>query len=190
MSLKKVLSDSIDLRQQILSDNVLEKQMESLIEKCVQSLRQGGKILFCGNGGSAADAQHLAAELSGRFAYDRPPLYAEALHVNTSYLTAVANDYSFNEVYARLVRAMGRKDDILISLSTSGNSENIINAVNAAKVIGIYTVAFSGKNGGNLLGLCDLLLKVPSNDTARIQEIHITLGHALCEGIESIIYPK
>jgi D-sedoheptulose 7-phosphate isomerase len=190
MPLKKVLSDSIDIRRQILDDNLLEKQIDILIEKCVQSLKQGGKILFCGNGGSAADAQHLAAELSGRFAYDRPPLYAEALHVNTSYLTAVANDYSFDEVFARMARAMGRKDDILIAFSTSGNSENIINAVKAAKEIGMFTVAFSGNSGGKLNGLCNLLLKVPSDNTARIQEIHITLGHALCEGIESQMFPK
>ncbi|HOI99565.1 MAG TPA: SIS domain-containing protein, partial [Rectinema sp.] len=147
------------------------------------------KILLCGNGGSAADAQHLAAELSGRFYIDRPPLFAEALHVNTSYLTAVANDYSFDEVYARLVKAKGRPSDILIGISTSGNSSNIIKAINAAKEVGMISVGFTGKTGGKMVSLCDYLINIPSQDAARIQEAHILIGHIICEIVERKLFP-
>jgi D-sedoheptulose 7-phosphate isomerase len=149
-----------------------------------------GKVLFCGNGGSAADAQHLAAELSGRFYYDRAPLNAEALHVNTSFLTAVGNDYSFDEVYARMVYAAGKPGDILVALSTSGNSPNILKAAAAAREKGLIVVGMTGKSGGKLNPLCDLLLNIPSTDTPRIQESHITLGHIICELVESELFPR
>lgn len=188
MLLKKVMQDSIILREKILADEGFSKTMEQLAEISIKCLQNGGKILFCGNGGSAADAQHLAAELSGRFAFDRPPLAAEALHVNTSFLTAVANDYSFNEVYARMVKAVGKKGDILLALSTSGNSPNILNALKAAQENELITVGFTGETGGTMKDKCDYLIQVPSNNTARIQEVHITLGHILCEKIESGIF--
>lgn len=187
---QNIMQDSITLREKLLADPELADVMEKLSHACIQSLKQGGKILFCGNGGSAADAQHLAAELSGRFAYDREPLASEALHVNSSFLTAVSNDYSFEEAYARMVRAIGSPGDVLIALSTSGNSPNILNALKAAREKGLITAGMSGATGGKMSGCCDLLLLVPSVETPRIQEIHITLGHILCQSIESGIFPK
>ncbi len=186
----KTFSDSISVREKILNDAELLSRMDQLSQACIECLRQGGKILFCGNGGSAADAQHLAAELSGRFAYDRPPLASEALHVNTSFLTAVANDYSYDEAYARMVRAIGKKGDVLIALSTSGNSKNIVNALKAANELQMTTAAFGGITGGAMEEHCKLLIKVPSASTPRIQEVHITLGHIICQAIEAAIYPK
>ncbi len=164
------------------------KSIGDVVEICVESLNNGGKILFCGNGGSAADAQHLAAELSGRFYFDREPLFAEALHVNTSYLTAVANDYSYDEIYSRLVKAMGQKGDVLIGLSTSGNSENVVRAFKTAKEIGMATVGLTGETGGKMKDISDFLLNVPSADTPRIQESHILIGHIICELIETEIF--
>ena len=137
-----------------------------------------------------ADAQHLAAEFSGRFYYDRPPLDAEALHVNTSYLTAVGNDYSFDEIYSRLVKAKGNKGDILVALSTSGNSPNIIKAIETAKINGLITIGLTGETGGAMAGICDLMIRVPSMDTPRIQESHITIGHIICELVEATIFPR
>jgi len=188
MRIKKSIEESIELKTRILSDEELLNHIGEVVDICVKSLNNGGKILFCGNGGSAADAQHLAAELSGRFYFDREPLYAEALHVNTSYLTAVANDYSYDEVYSRLVKAMGKKGDILIGLSTSGNSENIVNAFKTAKNLEMTTVGLTGESGGNMKDLSDLLLNVPSKDTPRIQESHILIGHIICELIETKIF--
>ncbi|MGE5383532.1 MAG: SIS domain-containing protein, partial [Omnitrophica WOR_2 bacterium] len=151
---------------------------------------RGNRVYFCGNGGSAADAQHLAAEFSGRFYYDRPPLDAEALHVNTSYLTAVGNDYSFNEVYARLIKGKGIKGDVLVAISTSGNSANILRAIDEARIIGMTIIGLTGSTGGNMKHACDLLINVPSSDTPRIQESHITIGHIICEIVESSIFPR
>jgi D-sedoheptulose 7-phosphate isomerase len=190
MRIKEVITQSIELKQRILESPQIIEQIQSITDDCVKSLRNGGKILFCGNGGSAADAQHLAAELSGRFYYDREPLFAEALHVNSSYMTAVANDYSYDEVYARLTKAMGRSGDILIGLSTSGNSKNITKAMNVAKEIGMKTVGFTGESGGEMKSLSDHLINIPSTDTPRIQEAHIMVGHILCELIESEIFPR
>lgn len=158
--------------------------IEAVTTEMVNCFKRDGKVLFCGNGGSAADAQHLAAEFSGRFYTDREPLYAEALHVNTSYLTAVANDYSYNEVYARLVKAKGRKGDILVGLSTSGNSENILQAFKAAKEKQMILVGFTGLTGGKMKEYCDYLINIPSTDTPRIQECHITVGHIICQLVE------
>ncbi len=156
----------------------------------MKAFKNGEKVLFCGNGGSAADAQHLAAEFSGRFYYDRPPLYAEALHVNTSYLTAVANDYSYDEVYARSVKAKATNGDVLIALSTSGNSKNIIRAFEVAKENNVITIALTGQTGGLIKNLSDILINVPSKDTPRIQEAHIMIGHIICEIVENEIFPR
>lgn len=182
--IKEILSASINVKQQVLQDEVILQTMEKLTDVIVSCFKKDGKLLFCGNGGSAADAQHLAAEFSGRFYTDREPLDAEALHVNTSYLTAVANDYSYNEVYARLVKAKGRKGDILFGLSTSGNSANIIEAFKVAKERGLIIVGFTGETGGKMRAYCDYLINIPSTDTPRIQECHITVGHIICQLVE------
>ena len=189
MELKKKIIESIEVKQNILQDEVLLHQIKKAITVCTQSLKQGGTIFFCGNGGSASYAQHLAAELSVRFYYDRPPLASEALHCNTSYLTAVGNDYGFNYVYARLLQANGKKGDVLIGLSTSGNSENIIQAFQKANEIGIATIAFTGQDGGKLKNISNILINIPSKDTPRIQESHITVGHLLCEYVEKEMFP-
>jgi D-sedoheptulose 7-phosphate isomerase len=188
--IKEIIQSSIDLRQVVLADAKLLETVQLVADAMTATFAAGGKVLFCGNGGSAADAQHLAAELSGRYYYDRPPLYAEALHTNSSFLTAVANDYSFDEVYARMVKAAGRKGDMLVAISTSGNSANIIKALRAAAEAGMITVGLTGKDGGKMRTLCSLLLNVPSNDTPRIQEVHITLGHIVCQLVESKMFPR
>ncbi|PHN04918.1 D-sedoheptulose-7-phosphate isomerase [Flavilitoribacter nigricans] len=186
--IQKVINDSISVKQSILQDEQLLATVERIVDICTESLRARGKILFAGNGGSAADAQHLAAELSGRFYIDREPLFAEALHVNTSYVTAVANDYAYDEIYARLVRAMGQPGDVLFAISTSGNSSNIIKAVEAARKIGFTVVAMTGADGGKLLPLADHLINIPSKTTPRIQEGHMLLGHLICELIEEKMF--
>ncbi len=190
MRIKEAIEQSIALKTKILNDEAMLVKIGKVADICVESLKNGGKVLFCGNGGSAADAQHLAAELSGRFYFDREPLFAEALHVNTSYLTAVANDYSYDEIYARMVRAKGKKGDVLIGLSTSGNSLNIIKAFVTAKDIGMTAIGITGKTGGGMKSVGDLLLNVPSTDTPRIQESHILIGHIICELIESKIFGR
>ncbi|MFA7401687.1 MAG: SIS domain-containing protein [Bacteroidales bacterium] len=189
MNFEKSIQESINVKQNLLQDADLLHRIEETITICVNSLKNGGKIFFCGNGGSAADAQHLAAELSGRFYFDRPPLASEALHCNTSYLTAVGNDYGFDYVYSRLLQANGKQGDVVIGLSTSGNSENIIQAFQTANEMHITAIAITGKEGGKLKNYADLLLNVPSNDTPRIQESHILIGHIICEYIEKIIFP-
>jgi D-sedoheptulose 7-phosphate isomerase len=181
---------SVDLKKSLLSEQELLSTVEKVVKQIVECYKKGGKVLWCGNGGSAADAQHLAAELSGRFYYDRPPLFSEALHVNTSYVTAVANDYSYDVIYSRLVQAMGRKGDILIGLSTSGNSGNVVNALEKAHALQMTTVGFTGSGGGKMKAHCDLLVAIPSSDTPRIQECHMLLGHTICEMVESQLYPK
>jgi len=158
--------------------------LEDCVNVVVSAFKNGNKILFCGNGGSAADAQHLAAEFSGRFYIDRDALPAEALHCNTSYLTAVANDYSYDDIYSRIVKGIGKKGDVLIGLSTSGNSKNILKAFETAKEKEIVTIGFTGEAGGKMKPLSDYLLNVPSSDTPRIQESHILLGHIICQLVE------
>lgn len=187
--MKQSILASIQVKQLIFEDAPLLARIESAAEQCIDSFKKGGKVLLCGNGGSAADAQHIAAELSGRYNYDRPPLFAEALHVNSSYLTAVANDYGYDQVFSRLTEAMGRKGDVLIGLSTSGDSANIVNAIQKAKSLGMYTIAMTGQSGGKLANQADLLINVPSVVTARIQEAHILIGHLLCERIEQSLFP-
>jgi D-sedoheptulose 7-phosphate isomerase len=186
--IKRIIEASIEVKQQVLADENLLQIILQVTERIVDALKSGGRIYFCGNGGSAADAQHLAAEISGRFYTDRSALPAEALHVNTSYLTAVANDYSFDVVYARLVEGIMNKEDILIGLSTSGNSANIVKAFEAAKTKKITTVAFTGLTGGILKSLSDYLINVPSADTPRIQESHILIGHIICQLAEEAYF--
>jgi D-sedoheptulose 7-phosphate isomerase len=172
----------------LISYNSIVKQCSEVSQLLVDCFKSGGKVMICGNGGSAADAQHLAAELSGRFYLDRKPLPAEALHVNSSYLTAVANDISFEKVYSRLVEGNGKNGDILIALSTSGNSPNILRAVEQAKSMGIKTIGFTGKDGGDLKVISDIVLILPSDDTPIIQEMHIMLGHIICQIVEATLF--
>ncbi|PKR81603.1 phosphoheptose isomerase [Brumimicrobium salinarum] len=188
--IKENLKASIEVKQALLTDKDIINRIEDLAERIIKVYQDDGKVLFCGNGGSAADAQHLAAELSGRYYYDRPPLFAEALHVNTSYLTAVANDYSYDVIYERLIKGMGRKGDVLIGLSTSGNSKNVVNALIEAKKIGMLTVGFTGKNGGVMKEYCDILIEIPSENTPRIQECHMLIGHSICEIVEQGMFPQ
>lgn len=181
----KEIKDSIHTKERFL------EMAPAIISKaaslCSESLQAGGRVLLCGNGGSASDAQHISAELSGRYLKDRPPLDSEALHVNTSYLTAVANDYGYDEVYARLVEAKGRKGDVLIGLSTSGNSPNIVKALEVAKKKNMITIGFRGQKPGKMDEFCDLILPVPSPSTPRIQEAHILAGHIMCGLIEESV---
>ena len=188
--IENAVKESIQVKKAYLEDKEQLNNLKTAAEYCIEALQQGGKILLCGNGGSAADAQHIAAELSGRFQYDRPPLYAEALHVNTSYLTAVANDYSYDKVFSRMIEAAGKKGDVLIAISTSGNSANVVEAVKQAQKQEMMCIGFTGADGGTLETLCDINLKVPSKNTARIQETHILIGHILCEKIERTLFPK
>lgn len=171
-----------------MNDPQFCQRINEATDLMISTLRQGGKIHFCGNGGSAADAQHLAAELSGRFYFDRPPLNAEALHCNTSYLTAVGNDYGYEAIFSRLIEGTGRKGDVLVGLSTSGNSANILKAYHSCKAIGIKTISLTGQTGGLMAELSDILLNVPSTDTPRIQECHIMIGHILCELTETAMF--
>ncbi len=182
--IKEIIEKSIAVKISLLQDIELQTTIMKCVDKIYSALKSGNKILFCGNGGSAADAQHLAAEFSGRFYLDRKALPAEALHVNTSYLTAVANDYSFDVVYSRLVDGIGCEGDILVGISTSGNSKNIINALETANAKGMLTVGMTGESGGLMKNICDLLINVPSNDTPRIQESHILIGHIICQLVE------
>lgn len=186
--IKNIIQNSIDVKSTIISDNLLMSVLDNCVTEVVKAFKNGNKVLFCGNGGSAADAQHLAAEFSGRFYTDRAALPAEALHVNTSYLTAVANDYSYDVVYSRLVNGIGNKGDVLVGLSTSGNSTNIVKAFETAKEKGMITIGFTGSTGGKMKDCSDFLLNVPSNDTPRIQESHILLGHIICQLVEEIYF--
>lgn len=190
MDIERIISQSIYVKQQIIDSPILNTAIADVTNKIIATYRADGAVYFCGNGGSAADAQHIAAELSGRFYIDRPPLAAEALHVNTSYLTAVANDYSYDEIYARYIKGAGRKGDVLVGISTSGNSNNIIRAFKVAKENGLTTVALTGETGGEMKEYADFLINVPSTDTPRIQESHIMIGHIICEYVESELFPR
>lgn len=181
---KELIAASIEVKQALLADTALQARLSEVADLMVASLRAGNRIYFCGNGGSAADAQHLAAEFSGRFYKDRHALPAEALHCNTSYLTAVANDYSYEVVYARLVEGIGQPGDVVVGLSTSGNSANILKAFEAGRKKGLHTIGFTGQGGGKMKVESDFLFAVPSGDTPRIQESHILLGHIICQLVE------
>jgi D-sedoheptulose 7-phosphate isomerase len=187
-NIKDLITASIQVKQQVLADEQLQNTVAQAAEVITQAFKNGNKVLFCGNGGSAADAQHLAAEFSGRFYKDRKALPAEALHCNTSYLTAVANDYSYDAIYARIIDGTGNAGDVVIGLSTSGNSGNIVKAFEVARQKGIATIGFTGAGGGKMKDLSDLLINVPSNDTPRIQESHILLGHIICQLVEEQLF--
>jgi D-sedoheptulose 7-phosphate isomerase len=182
--IRNIISESVAVKNKVLQNEALLNTVEEIVSLMVKALQNGNRIYFCGNGGSAADAQHLAAEFSGRFYIDRDALPAEALHCNTSYLTAVANDYSYDVVYARLIKGIGLKGDFLVGLSTSGNSGNIIKAFEVAREKGITTIGFTGETGGKMKPVSDYLLNVPSTNTPRIQESHILLGHIICQLVE------
>jgi len=186
--INRIISNSVENYQRVLNDEILQENIENIVVKSVEAFRNDKKMLFCGNGGSASDAQHIAAELSGRFYSDRPPLYAEALHVNSSYITAVANDYGYDETYARMLEACGRKGDVLVGISTSGNSPNVVKALEKANAIGLTTIGFTGSKGGEMKDVCDIMIKVPSDDTPRIQEVHILVGHIICQLIEEEMF--
>jgi len=186
--IKSLISASIEVKKQVLADENLQQTIETVINAIATAFQNGKKVLFCGNGGSAADAQHLAAEFSGRFYKDRKALPSEALHCNTSYLTAVANDYSYDVIYSRLVEGICEEGDVLVGLSTSGNSKNILNAFVSAKEKKVITVGFTGAGGGKMKDVSDYLINVPSTDTPRIQESHILIGHIICELVEAKIF--
>lgn len=186
--IKDIIQASVNVKQQVLADEALQQRITEAISIIVTAFNNGNKVLFCGNGGSAADAQHLAAEFSGRFYKDRKALPSEALHCNTSYLTAVANDYSYDVIYSRIIEGTGLKGDVLVGLSTSGNSGNILKAFEAAKEKGMTTIGFTGTTGGKMKAVSDILLNVPSTDTPRIQESHIMIGHIICQLVEEQIF--
>lgn len=187
-SIKKIIKSSIAVKTAIVNDEQMVSLIESAVEVITNAFKNNKKVFFCGNGGSAADAQHLAAEFSGRFYIDRKPLPAEALHCNSSYLTAVANDYSYDLIYARLVEGFANEGDILVGLSTSGNSSNVVKAFEKAREKKVLTIGFTGDTGGKIKELSDFLFNVPSTDTPRIQESHIMIGHIICELVEARLF--
>jgi len=184
-----IIKASIDVKQQLLADESLVHQIQTVTDVITKAFQNGNAVYFAGNGGSAADAQHLAAEFSGRFYKDRKALPSDALHCNSSYLTAVANDYSYDVIYARLL-GLAKPGDVLVGISTSGNSGNIVKAFEMAKTIGVTTIGFTGQKGGKMKDLGDYLINVPSNTTPRIQESHILVGHIICELVEINIFGK
>ena len=188
--IKQIIASSIETKQRLLADENLLKTICDTVDVIVKAFKNSKRIYFCGNGGSAADAQHLAAEFSGRFYKDRKALPAEALHCNTSYLTAVANDYSFNDIYSRLIDGIGEQGDVLVGLSTSGDSANIIKAFETAKAKAMITVGFTGETGGKMKPLCNHLINIPSTDTPRIQESHIMVGHIICQLVEEKMFSQ
>lgn len=186
--IRNTIAKSIQVKQDLIKDEKIIQTVEKIVEEIIDTYKNGGKVFFAGNGGSAADCLHLSAELSGRFYFDRPPLSAEALNGNSSHITAVGNDYSFEEIYSRYIKAAGKKGDVLFGISTSGKSKNIIKAVKEANSIGISTVGLTGQSGGELRGFCKYLICVPSIDTPRIQESHILIGHIICELVEQKLF--
>ena len=186
--INSIINASIQVKQDIIEKGELAATLEKVIAVITQAFKNGNSVYFAGNGGSAADAQHLAAEFSGRFYKDRKALPSEALHCNTSYLTAVANDYSYDVIYSRLLEGLAKPGDVLVGLSTSGNSGNIVKAFEKSKELKVVTIGFTGEDGGKMKELSDYLINVPSNDTPRIQESHILLGHIICELVEKNIF--
>ncbi len=186
--IKSIIRASVETKQQVLQSEELIAVIDKAVNTITEAFKNGNSVYFCGNGGSAADAQHLAAEFSGRFYTDRKALPAEALHCNTSYLTAVANDYSFEVIYSRLIDGIGKQGDVLVGLSTSGNSANIIKAFEKAREKKMITIGFTGKSGGKMKDSSDLLINIPSTDTPRIQESHIMTGHIICQLVEEKIF--
>ena len=186
--IEKCMKSAVENYTSVFQNDNLKANIQKIVTESVTAFQSDKKMLFCGNGGSASDAQHIAAELSGRFYADRPPLYAEALHVNSSYMTAVANDYGYEYTYTRMVEAAGRKGDVFIGISTSGNSPNVVKAMQKAKEIEMLTVGFTGKDGGNMKDICDFIICVPSVDVPRIQEAHILIGHIICQLVEEEMF--
>lgn len=184
------LAESIAVKQRVMSESSLLIQVQEVAVKCADACKSGRKVLFAGNGGSAADAQHLAGEFVSRFNYDRPGLASFALTVDTSVLTAIGNDYGYEKLFERQVQACAQAGDVFIGLSTSGNSPNVLKALEQARSMGVFTVAMTGKSGGKMLEAADVCLRVPSTETPRIQESHITLGHIICGLVEHIIFPQ
>jgi D-sedoheptulose 7-phosphate isomerase len=190
---KKIIENintSINLKKQILDDSYFEEKLYKICKEIIECYNNGNKILFCGNGGSFADAQHLSAELSGRFYFDRPPLEVVLLSSNSSYLTAVANDYSYEDIFTREFKSSAKKGDLLISFSTSGKSKNIIELLNLSKNYGVKSISFLGNDGGIAKDISDFSIIIPSNDTARIQECHMLLGHSIIEVVENKLFNK
>ena len=188
--IQTIIEGSIQVKQALLKDKQLMLEIEKTVNAITFAFKNGNAVYFAGNGGSAADAQHLAAEFSGRFYKDRKALPSDALHCNSSYLTAVANDYSYDVIYARLLEGLAKPGDVLVGISTSGNSGNIVKAFEMAKSIGVVTVGFTGATGGKMKPLSDFLINVPSTTTPRIQESHILVGHIICELVEENIFGK
>lgn len=186
--IKNIIQASVDVKKQILESEDLISKIGNAVALITSAFQNGKHVYFCGNGGSAADAQHLAAEFSGRFYTDRKALPAEALHCNTSYLTAVANDYGYDLVYSRMIEGIGREGDILIGLSTSGNSSNIVKAFETAREKKMVTIGLTGISGGTMKAFSDLLINIPSSDTPRIQEAHIMVGHIICQLTEQRLF--
>lgn len=186
--IKHIISESISLKQSLLKNDTLVDTIQQVTKTVIESFSKGKRVWFCGNGGSAADAQHLAAEFSGRFYKDRKALPSEALHCNSSYLTAVANDYGYEHVYERLIEGVGQKEDVLFGISTSGNSANIVNAFKKARDMGITTVGMTGMHDGKMTPLSNFIINVPSDITPRIQEMHILIGHIICELTEKELF--
>ena len=186
MTDKSSIIKSFEQHRLVLDNLFIEKDnIQSVIDRCISVLDSGNKFMFCGNGGSAADSQHLAAEFTGRFIKKVQPLPAIALTTDTSALTAIGNDFSFDDIFSRQISALGLKGDLLFAISTSGNSKNIIKAVKIAKSSGIFTVGLSGYSGGNLAKLADQSIVINSDHTARIQEMHILIGHIICEALDN-----
>ena len=188
--IQTIIEGSIQVKQTLLKDEQLMLEIEKSVNAITFAFKNGNAVYFAGNGGSAADAQHLAAEFSGRFYKDRKALPSDALHCNSSYLTAVANDYSYDVIYARLLEGLAKPGDVLVGISTSGNSGNIVKAFEMAKSIGVVTVGFTGASGGKMKPLSDFLINIPSTTTPRIQEAHILVGHIICELVEENIFGK
>ncbi len=189
-TIKQLIQSSIEVKQLLLQDEVLMQQIATVVDVVTNTFKNGNAVYFAGNGGSAADAQHLAAEFSGRFYKDRKALPSDALHCNSSYLTAVANDYSYDVIYSRLLEGLAKKGDVMVGISTSGNSGNIVKAFEMAASMGVITVGFTGANGGKMKNMANYLINVPSNTTPRIQESHILVGHIICELVEENIFGK
>jgi len=185
----KEIEKSIEVKTSVLKNSTIIDQLNSLVNNCIQSLESGGKIIFCGNGGSFADSQHLAAEFISKLRFDRAPLASIALGTNSSNMSAIGNDYGYDQVFKRELLALGNSNDIFIPISTSGNSHNVIDAINSAKEKGIKTVAFTGGTGGKMANICECII-VPSSSTEKIQEVHIMLGHILCYLIEEQLFNK
>lgn len=188
--IKKQIQDSLETKQKLLNDEKTLLTIQAVAKECIKLYREDAKTLLAGNGGSAADAQHIAAELVGRYGFDRPSISSIALTTDTSNLTAIGNDYGYDKIFSRQIEGIGHAGDLFIGISTSGNSENIINAFKAANKKNIITVALTGRDGGKMAEMADYAIIVPSNDTPRIQESHILIGHILCDIIEKELFAE